>query len=322
MKNNIVSSKKKKLIIILGVCGILGFAGAFITTKFSNDKKIEDASAFEQSNRGKSELTANNNKSNKDKNPSKDEVKDKVTNVIEEVDPEKVIDGKNYSKVGQPFVDSAKVVKDYLYGSKTPDKKVAYLTFDDGPSRTNTPEILDILKENDVKGTFFVVGYQLESEEDNEIVRRIIKEGHAIGNHTYSHDYKKLYSGGTVNTDAFMEDIDKCDLKLREVLGDGYKTSIIRMPGGHMSWKKTENLDKELKNRNITSIDWNCINGDGEYKKRTEKEMFDYFKETAGGHSALVILMHDLQGKEKTKNILPKIISYLKKQGYEFRTIG
>nr|WP_244310763.1 polysaccharide deacetylase family protein [Paenibacillus ottowii] len=69
-------------------------------------------------------------------------------------------------------------------------KKVVYLSFDDGPSITVTPKILDILKEENVKATFFLVGKAVEENEvTKKITKRLIREGHAIGNHTYSHDY-------------------------------------------------------------------------------------------------------------------------------------
>lgn len=306
----------------MATCIIVGFTGGFVGTKIVNNKEIKDASAYEQPNNVNVGTTTNTDEEDQNSDKNTDQDKDKKKEPVEKVDKEAVIKDKNYSLVGQPFVDSGEIVNEYIYGKKIPEKKVAYLTFDDGPSRTNTPKVLDILKQNDVKGTFFIVGSQLEEEQDNDIVRRIVKEGHAIGNHTYSHDYDKIYPGRSVNKDAFMQEVHECDEKLRGALGDGYKTTIVRMPGGHMSWKNTQELDEEFKKDSISSIDWNCINGDGEYKNRSEDQMFEYFKETAEGHTALIILMHDSYGKEKTVNILPRMIDYLKSQGYEFRTIG
>ncbi|WP_410506314.1 polysaccharide deacetylase family protein [Haloimpatiens sp. FM7315] len=72
------------------------------------------------------------------------------------------------------------------------NRKVAFLTFDDGPTRCITPKMLDILKNHNVKATFFVIGSL--AERNPEIIKRTLKEGHSIGNHTYSHNYKKVYS--------------------------------------------------------------------------------------------------------------------------------
>ena len=82
------------------------------------------------------------------------------------------------------------------------NKKIAYLTFDDGPSRTVTPQILDILAKYDIKATFFVVGKYAEKNPD--ILRRIYEEGHVIGNHTYSHNYNYIYK----NVSNFVRELD------------------------------------------------------------------------------------------------------------------
>ncbi|WP_434063639.1 polysaccharide deacetylase family protein, partial [Paenibacillus polymyxa] len=102
-------------------------------------------------------------------------------------------------------------------------KKVVYLSFDDGPSVTVTPKILDILKEENVKATFFVVGKAVEENEvTKKITKRLIREGHAIGNHTYSHDYSYLYPNQTVNSSIFMSDIEKTNQILKQVLGQNF----------------------------------------------------------------------------------------------------
>ncbi len=76
------------------------------------------------------------------------------------------------------------------------DNKEVYLTFDDGPSDKTTENILDVLKENDVKATFFIIGKYIEGRED--ILKRIVKEGHSLGLHTYSHNYKTIYQNNKV----------------------------------------------------------------------------------------------------------------------------
>ena len=87
-----------------------------------------------------------------------------------------------------------------IYNKK---EKVAYLTFDDGPTKTITPKVLDILEEEDVKATFFVIGKSVESYP--EIVKRAYEEGHYIANHGYSHDNNKLYK----SEESFINEIDR-----------------------------------------------------------------------------------------------------------------
>ena len=108
--------------------------------------------------------------------------------------------------------------------AKTADgKKRVYLTFDDGPS-DNTEEILDILKKYDVKATFFVVGNT--SEHGQELLKRIVEEGHSIGIHSYSHKYSAIYD----SEESFFEDFNKISDYIYDVTG--VRTQICRLPGG------------------------------------------------------------------------------------------
>ena len=102
--------------------------------------------------------------------------------------------------------------------------KVAYLTFDDGPDDKNTPAVLDVLKEAGVKATFYVTGAQAKAH--LEVLRRIYDEGHAIGNHSYDHDYKKLYT----SPDAFLSEMERTDEIIHGILG--VRPLILRAPGG------------------------------------------------------------------------------------------
>lgn len=205
------------------------------------------------------------------------------------------------------------------------NKKVVYLTFDDGPSETVTPQILDILKNNNVKATFFVLGSEVEkSEEQKKILKRIVREGNAIGNHGYSHRYDILYPNGIADPTIFMNDIKKSEAVLKSVLGEGFNTRVLRMPGGHASWDTTA-LDVVLDKEGYTYIDWNAINGDAESNDRTENQLIDELKNTVsdldGNNDTLVVLMHDKAGKENTEKSLQQTIDYLKSLGYEFKTL-
>lgn len=222
----------------------------------------------------------------------------------------------------------AKAIRDMLKKGSHVDenKKVAYLTFDDGPSTTITPKILDILKENDIKATFFVLGSQIDkSEKTKEILIRTADEGHAIANHTYTHDYKKLYPSRIVSPKNFIEEIEKTNESIKNVLGPDWKTNIIRFPGGHGSWKGTKAVDKLLDEKGYVYIEWNSLTGDSEGRKKSKAELIDRFNETKekdARNGDLVILMHDIGGKEQTVQALPEIIEQLKSEGYEFQAIN
>ncbi|MTK13270.1 MAG: polysaccharide deacetylase [Clostridiaceae bacterium] len=206
-------------------------------------------------------------------------------------------------------------------------KKIAYLTFDDGPSTTVTPKILDVLKQYNIKGTFFVLGSNIEQGEGSkEMIKRIFEEGNAIGNHSYTHNLSKLYPHNRVNINYFMQEVDKTNNALKGVLGQDFNTRIIRMPGGYVSrqYYKDPNLpafDAKLKEKNLCSVDWNALNADAEGKRKNASQLLDEVKVTTAGKEKVIILMHDTYGKEETAKALPQIIEYLKSQGYEFKTL-
>ncbi|WP_297630103.1 polysaccharide deacetylase family protein [uncultured Clostridium sp.] len=234
-----------------------------------------------------------------------------------------------------PFADDAKKVekdlKDLITGKRnfpirTDGKKVAYLTFDDGPSNTVTPEILKILKEENIKGTFFVLGSKVnESEENKELVKKIAKNGHALANHTYSHDYRKLYPKGEIKADYFLEEVRKTNRLLKDILGESFDTRVVRFPGGYWSWNGREEARKKLDEAGICSVDWNALNGDAEGVKisasNLNKRLKESFYELGDKADNIVVLMHDTNGKETTAESLRETINFLKKKGFEFRTI-
>ncbi|WP_052447521.1 polysaccharide deacetylase family protein [Clostridium polynesiense] len=194
----------------------------------------------------------------------------------------------------------------------------AFLTFDDGPSR-NTEEILKILKKYNIKATFFIVGKAAENQ--RHLVKKIHSQGHSIGNHSYSHNvhYKSF------SPEKFLEDINKNDMLLKDILGKDFKTNLVRFPGGSFNLPSYKN---KLKSAGYEDINWNASNGDtASIRVPTEVLLNNIYTETEAinrrkqGHS-LVILMHDLPTKETTVETLPKIIEYLKNKGYEFCIIS
>ena len=244
----------------------------------------------------------------------------------EEKEEEKVVNYVGTNEEGKKYTYDAKKVAEKLskYDYSNNGEKIVFLTFDDGTSKTNTPEVLRILDENNVKATFFLTGSNIENggETAKELIRQEFNSGHAIANHSYSHDFKKLYPGRYLDMNAFKEDFDKNDKLLKSVLGDNFSTRVIRCPGGYMSWKGMDELDKYLDENNMISIDWNALNADAEGKKKNSQELYNYAVETSKGKEMVVLLMHDTYGKEETVKALPDIIKYFKDNGYEFKTLS
>lgn len=110
------------------------------------------------------------------------------------------------------------------------DKKTVYLTFDDGPSKTVTPHILDILKENNVNATFFVLGTMASYYPD--LVKREYDEGNYVANHGYSHVYAQMYENG----EAFFSEVEKTEEIIRKAIGrEEYSSHLVRFPGRKQS---------------------------------------------------------------------------------------
>ncbi len=196
--------------------------------------------------------------------------------------------------------------------------KFVYLTFDDGPSK-NTYKILDILKENNAVATFFVNGRP--GYEDAYL--RMIKEGNKIGNHTYSHDYKKVYS----SVEGFNEEVDKLNSFLGSIGIE--KSNILRYPGGSNNTVSInyggkdimKKIIKEQYNKGYDYFDWNVSSEDATAITVDKQTIIKSVKNGCKGKKKVVILFHDSQPKTTTVEALPEIISYLKSEGYEFRTL-
>lgn len=235
----------------------------------------------------------------------------------------------NVSSDGKQYTYDAQKVKDILDNKFESDgEKIAFLTFDDGPSTSVTPQILDTLKNYDVKATFFLIGQNIQTNErSKELVKRIFEDGHAIGNHTYSHNMRKLYPGNKLDVDYLMGEVEQTDTDIRNIVGQGFNTRILRLPGGYMSRvyyndPNLNELNERLKEKNMYSIDWNAYDFDAEGRWKNSEELLECVKESVGTKEKVVILMHDTYGKEETAKALPQIIEYLRTQGYTFKTIN
>ncbi|WP_248929777.1 polysaccharide deacetylase [Paenibacillus hamazuiensis] len=188
-----------------------------------------------------------------------------------------------------------------------PEQPTVYLTFDDGPSRL-TDRVLDILRDEDVKATFFALGEEAEKWPD--AVKRIVKEGHSLGNHTYNHVYNELYSG----FDAFWEQIQKSETLFYKQTG--VRPKLIRAPGGTYG-----NFDPfyfyYLDRAGYTLFDWNIDSGDARRAGVKASEIVGTV-EKGPFREEMIVLMHDGTGHEETVKALPEIIRLFKDKGYAF----
>ncbi|MEC0240692.1 polysaccharide deacetylase [Paenibacillus dokdonensis] len=214
-----------------------------------------------------------------------------------------------------PELSASQQQVELLYSSSSPtikpvsaaSGKNVYLTFDDGPSAL-TGEVLDILKKNNIHATFFVLGEQVKRYP--ELLQRIFEEGHAIGNHTYDHNYTELYRGFPV----FWDQIKKTEEEVNRITG--VRPQLVRAPGG-TAGHFDDTYFSLLKQGGYIVTDWNVDSGDSKRRGVPASEIIKG-AETPVKSDKVVLLMHDGSGHGESVKALPKIISWYKAKGYQF----
>ena len=196
--------------------------------------------------------------------------------------------------------------------------KRVFLTFDDGPSKSVTIPILDILKENNVKATFFVLGSN--AERYPEIVKRAYQEGHYIANHSFTHVYANIYA----SPQNVLDEYNRTEIAIKNAIGNqNYNSRLFRFPGG-TSGGKYANTKKDavnlLNQNNVAHLDWNALTADAAGLENVD-EMLKYVEKTIGNKNSVVILMHDTGIKKGTSELLPRLIQMLKEKGYVFENV-
>ena len=291
------------LLFLLSVLGALAF---FIFVDKNNVGNVEVLTGKELSTHGRWSVD-NENKEIQKAIKFDDEQKD-AGKLVDAVKPTKV-QSKDYTQIFPDFY-TRRPEKQLVYD------KTIYLTFDDGPSE-RTPEILDILKKYNIKATFFVVG-----KTDNfskECMKRIVEEGHTIAMHSYTHDFKKIYS----SVESFLEDMHKLYNLIYEVTG--VKPSIFRFAGGSRNGFNKSNYKEiisEMLRRGFDYFDWNICNNDSVSKSLLPVEKcVDNVCKYSSKYNSAVVLMHDSKPKTTTVEALPKVIEKLKNQGFSFRNL-
>lgn len=236
-----------------------------------------------------------------------------VEQVVEDVNEKSAPSPEESADTSDMLGNAQGLLDDNAY--KEGQKQKVYLTFDDGPSE-NTAKILDILKEKNIKATFFVIGQ--EDEKSKELYQRIVAEGHTLGMHSFSHKYNVIYE----SLEAFSEDVAHLQSYLAEVTG--ITPEIMRFPGG--SSNQVSNTDmtefiRFLNEKGITYYDWNVASGDATSQVYTPDELVENVMNDVGRYETSIVLMHDAANKSSTVEALIPMIEKLQEMGVELLPI-
>lgn len=196
-----------------------------------------------------------------------------------------------------------------------PSGKTVYLTFDDGPSSLTEP-LLDVLDQYKVKATFFVVG--VNDKNETRDLKAIVNRGHAIGVHSWSHNYHQIYA----SPQAFFADYDKMHQAILNATG--VDTKILRFPGGSVNGYNSKTraaIFKELKRRGIVYFDWNA-GGQDAGGETTPDGIYRTALKSVRAHRVSVVLFHNTAAKGATLKQLPRFLSTLQGEGYKFDVLS
>ena len=317
----------KKVIIVSIIIVLILFTIIYLISVNTLKKHVQNLdnnqfSIVEEKNEIKEEIINKKDKENEQQSQNVvEEVKEDNSKKNKEPDENgehKQIPEHDLSKLETKYVpvfneNAPQLIKDIYYS----DEKQVYLTFDDGPSKDITPQILDILKENDVKATFFVLGARVELYP--ETLKREYDEGHYIANHGYSHKYSQIYQ----NKDTVFEEYKMTEDIIKNALkNQDFNTYLFRFPGGS-SGGRYESVKAEarelFRSYGIAFTNWNCLTGDAE-NKNTKEACIEEMLRTKGNQNSIILLMHDANDKQHTVDALPEIIQYYRDEGYTFKT--
>ena len=191
-------------------------------------------------------------------------------------------------------------------------KKVVYLTFDDAPGGEVTKKTLDILKEENVPATFFIIGNQVKGQED--IILRMKNEGHSLGLHSFTHERSKLYGCSS----DFINEMKQVQKALYDVTGENY--SILRFPFGtnNSTYRITNDMVNAVHSNGFKIYDWTQDTLDGANPNSSPDTILNRAISTKDN---VVVLMHNAHANKNTSQALKGIIKYYKSQGYTFDKI-
>lgn len=207
-----------------------------------------------------------------------------------------------------------KVFPNYVWDIPT-DKKVIYLTFDDGPTPEVTNWTLAILKQYEAKATFFCIGNNIEKHPD--IFQNIIQEGHGIGNHTHNH-----VKGWKAKTCAYLENVKRCENVLdtqvhqtETVNGHSLTTNLFRPPYGQITPKQ----GKKLIESSYRIIMWDVLSFDWDKRISPGTCLKNVISKATEGS---IIVFHDsVKASKNMQYALPKVLDYFSKKGFVFKSL-
>ncbi len=237
----------------------------------------------------------------------------------------KIVPDSNHVTTAINYAYDTAEIRSYIRGEAeyAGSQKLVFLTFDDGPNNSVTPQVLDILDKNDVHATFFLLGSDV-NEFHQDVLNRMLAEGNSIGLHSFSHVYEELYPDRSADPSKIIEEAKLSQNRLKNIFGEDFTSHVWRYPGGHMSWDNTVESDAILKENGIEWIDWNSMSGDAEPADRRPKsgeEAVAFVDQTLNKNlhnEVAVVLMHDSKSKIHTVNYLQSIIDYFKEKDYKF----
>lgn len=208
-----------------------------------------------------------------------------------------------YSGIGKP--QSVFSFADETYAAGT-----VYLTFDDGPSDRVTPKILDVLDEENVKATFFIIGQQAETRD--YLIKREFESGHTVAVHSYTHKYGEIYR----SPESLIADIDRCNAVIESITGK--KSSIYRFPGG--SYGISGELIAAVTAHGMRYVDWNASTRDAEPGMTDADLLYNAAVNSSSGSNNIVLLSHDSTKKSATPAAIKRLIHYYRDMGFKFGT--
>ena len=222
---------------------------------------------------------------------------------------------------GKILVSVGTTVK--LYANEVGKDKVVYLTFDDGPTRDNTNDIVFKLQEYGIKASFFVEGRDVERYPDR--MEAIFNRGHVIACHSHTHEYADIYS----STDAFISEIEQYEAALIEAIGEenfAQVKKIVRFPGGtnnsYLTKEDALAYISAVRGLGYTVYDWTALTGDAQLDNRNPQNLISCLDasltKAKNDGLDLIVLMHD---NIYSNEALDQILNYLMSEGYYFDTI-
>ena len=204
----------------------------------------------------------------------------------------------------------------YTHASDNSPDKIIYLTFDDGPGGKTTTDVLDILNKKNVKATFFVIGNQIEGQEDT--IKRIINDGHSLGLHSMSHNKDLLYS----SNETFISEMSELQTLLKDLTDED--VNILRFPFGanNSTYKLQLSLVDLIHSKGLKIYDWNVDSTDGANPYADPYTIFKRATTVEESKSPIILLMHCGYINKNSSIALSDIIDYYIDKGYTFKPIS